>query len=509
MTAAAPDVTTDGVAALADDVRFWGALVVGTAARAALLLVACLLLGAALPALWGWVPTTVASGSMSPRIGVGDVVVAMPVAPERVHVGQVLLVDDPAHPGDLLLHRLAAVEGDGMLRLRGDANAQDDASLVSPDAVRGVGVLRVPALGLPVAGQGGDRVAGAAVTALVLLALLGLARLTPRDDGTVDPRGVARHRAPEARVASAPEVRVASAPDRAGGAGAGHGTRPGRRGGLLRASGGVLAVVALVTVLVVVVGSSNAAFSASTASAASLRTATRFTCLDAPPPTAARFSYRYDDPAGTSVRDASGNGRTGTLQPGATLADGSCRPGDSPYLQLDGRVGSSVSTGERITGPQVFTIETWFRTTTTTGGKLVGFGNAQTGRSTQYDRHLYLADSGALVFGTYSQGDYHTVSSAPGHADGTWHLATASLGPDGLALYVDGALVATDPFTRAEEFVGWWRVGGDTINGAWAQYPTSGFFRGDLDDTTVWDRALSATEVAQHFSAGAGARSRR
>jgi len=506
---AAVDGAHTGATELAGAVRFWGALVVGTLARAVLLLAACLLIGAALPALWGWVPTTVASGSMSPRIGVGDVVVAMPVPADRLQVGQVLLVDDPSRPGDLLLHRLDGLEAGGMLRLRGDANAQADASLVATDAVRGVGVLRVPGLGLPTTWQGGDRVAGAAVTALALLALLGLARLAPRDDGTVDPRGVARHRAPEAPAGSAPDAASGGAPAPGGPAV----LPPVRRGVPWRASGpalagGVVAVVAFVTVLFVVVGSSSAAFSSTTQTSATVDSAARFTCLDAPPPTQARFSYRYDDPAGTTVRDASGNGRTGTLQPGATLADGSCRPGDSPYLRLDGSVGSAVSTADRIQGPQVFTVETWFRTTTTTGGKLVGFGNAQTGRSTQYDRHLYMADSGALLFGVYS-GSYHTVASPAGYADGRWHLATATLDGSGMKLYVDGSPVASDPWTDAEKFLGYWRVGGDTINGAWSQYPTSGWFRGDLDDTTVHDRAVTAAEVADRFSAGVDARSRR
>ena len=33
-----------------------------------------------------------------------------------------------------------------------------------------------------------------------------------------------------------------------------------------------------------------------------------------------------------------------------------------------------------MTGPQTFSIEAWFKTTTDTGGKIIGFGDQQTGK---------------------------------------------------------------------------------------------------------------------------------
>lgn len=464
-----------------DEVRFWGALVLSTGARAVLLFLATLLIGAALPAAWGWVPTAVASGSMAPRIAAGDVVVAMPVPAADVEPGQVLLVEDPDRPGALLLHRLAAVEDDGSLRLRGDANATPDASTVRPEAVRGVGVLRVPLVGLPATWQGGERLVGALLTTLAVLGLLALTRLGPRDDGTVDPLGVGRHRA----------VPVDEGP---------HWSAP------VRATGVVLAVAAGATALVLVVGSSGAAFSATTTTAAGLAT-TRFTCFDGPAPTGAHFAYRYDDAVGPTVRDSSGNGRDGTLSGGARVVAGSCASGDSPYLRLDGLSGQ-VTTSEYVAGPQVFTVETWFRTTTTQGGRLVGFGNSQAAKSSQYDRHLYLTDDGRLVFGVYDTLHY-TVESTGTYADGTWHLATATLDASGMHLYVDGVEVASDPQDRAEPFSGWWRIGHDSLGGAWPDQPSGDHYAGDLDDTTVYDRALTAQEVAEHHAAGRAARSGR
>ena len=56
-----------------------GIVVVALGARVLALLALCLLAWAAVPKLVGWVPTTVASGSMEPRIMTGDVVVSMPI----------------------------------------------------------------------------------------------------------------------------------------------------------------------------------------------------------------------------------------------------------------------------------------------------------------------------------------------------------------------------------------------------------------------------------------------
>ena len=58
----------------------------------------CLLI-TLLPVLIGWRPFVVESGSMAPRIHVGDVVLAAPVAQASDLVGRVTVFDDPAKPG--------------------------------------------------------------------------------------------------------------------------------------------------------------------------------------------------------------------------------------------------------------------------------------------------------------------------------------------------------------------------------------------------------------------------
>jgi hypothetical protein len=409
---------------------------------------------------------------MAPAVDAGDVVVAMPVDTADLDEGQVLLVDDPDRAGELRLHRLVDTTEDGSLRLKGDANAEVDSGLVPAEAVHGVGVLLVPAIGSPMLWHGGDRVVGVLVVSAIMLLLLAATRLEPTSDDVVDPLALSRHRASP---------------------------QPSGRSRAARVSGVVLVVVTGVAVLFLVVGSSHAAFSATTSTSSTLATS-RFTCLDRPVAAQARFAYQFNDGVGTTARDSSGAGRSGTLTPGATIRSGTCAAGDGPYLRLDG-VSGQVTTAQALDGPQVFTVETWFRTTTTTGGKLIGFGNSQAGSSGQYDRHLYLTDRGTLIFGVYS-GGYFVVESPASYTDGAWHLATATLSPAGMALYVDGTRVGSSTQAAAENARGYWRIGYDAVSISWASSPTSKYYEGDLDDTTVLDVASTADEVRARYAAG-------
>ena len=127
----------------------WAALVLAALARGVLTLVLGLLLWSVLPVLAGWESTVVMSGSMSPKLVSGDVVLVRPVDPGSLSAGQVVLVDDPDRPGRLRLHRLVKIDSDGTLLLKGDANPQADSAEVGPEAAHGVAALRVPYIGRP------------------------------------------------------------------------------------------------------------------------------------------------------------------------------------------------------------------------------------------------------------------------------------------------------------------------------------------------------------------------
>ena len=111
--------------------------------------VAAMLAWSAVPAVWGWKPTVVTSGSMSPSLHRGDVAVtSAPPSGWQPAVGQVVVVPDPLHPGRTRIHRIAGVDDNGMLITRGDANGSDDSFRTAPAEVRGIGRLVIPRVAL-------------------------------------------------------------------------------------------------------------------------------------------------------------------------------------------------------------------------------------------------------------------------------------------------------------------------------------------------------------------------
>ena len=115
----------------------------------------------------------------------------------------------------------------------------------------------------------------------------------------------------------------------------------------------------------------------------------------------------------------------------------------TPRLAFNGSssTGYAYSSGAAANGPNVFSIGAWFKTPTSNGGKIVGFGSSQTGNSGSYDRQIYLDNSGHVVFGVYNHNTVATIRSTGTYRDGNWHQVVATLSGAGMALYVDGALV--------------------------------------------------------------------
>jgi signal peptidase len=102
-----------------------------------------------LPALVGWTPTVVVSGSMSPKILPGDVVVSGPAPISAIHPGMVVLAHNPAQPGHLLMHRVMKFNDDGTLRTKGDANGASDSTEMPRANIVAIARLRIPWIGLP------------------------------------------------------------------------------------------------------------------------------------------------------------------------------------------------------------------------------------------------------------------------------------------------------------------------------------------------------------------------
>jgi len=216
--------------------------------------------------------------------------------------------------------------------------------------------------------------------------------------------------------------------------------------------------------------------------------------------------YRLGEASRTSsVKDSGPDNRTGvyTNSTGITFGTaGALKNSTDTSITLGGSsssgFASSPSTG---TAPTTFSVAVWFKTTTTQGGRLIGYGSSQTGSSTNYDRMIYLQNSGQLVFGAYTgvEQEVQSPASTP-YNNGVWHMAVATMSPtDGMKLYVDGALVGTNPNGVSQNYVGYWRVGPDNI---W-EGASSKYLNGSLDEAAVFNSVLTPSQIATDYTNGA------
>lgn len=429
-------------------------------ARVLALLAVCLLAWAAVPRLAGWIPTTVASGSMEPRILTGDVVVSMPIDGAEVGSGQVVLVDDPATAGSLLLHRIVEREAGG-LRLQGDANRQPDRLLVDDAAVRGVAVLRVPFIGLPIVwARAGDWLPLALtglLAAAVGSAVLGTRRLLGDDSAPRSPEGPLRTALPAVGVVLAAALAVSS-----------------------------------------VLPTAGASWAASAESAGNRLAAGTFSCFNAPF-SSPLIDFDFNEPEGTAVVNHGTGPWTASLASAASRVAGAC--GDSPFVRLVGSSRTQITTSPPAVAPRTFSLEAWFRTSDAQG-QVLGFGNQQAAGSEISDRHVYIGPDGHLTFGILGA-SVHAITTAASVADGAWHHVAATSSPEeGMALYLDGDLVGTDPGAVTQENLGYWRIGFDDVPSDWPNAPASSWFVGDLDTITISYQVLSAVEARDHAAAG-------
>ncbi|WP_164734575.1 PKD domain-containing protein [Microbacterium lemovicicum] len=208
--------------------------------------------------------------------------------------------------------------------------------------------------------------------------------------------------------------------------------------------------------------------------------------------------WRLGETSGSVARDASLEDSDGTYygnvtrgQVGALKNVANTAIGTNP----NGDVQTGVASNKRFVNPTTFTIESWFKTDSTSGGKIVGFGNAQQGWSSSYDRHVYMSGDGRVKFGVWT-GQSQILESAPGFNDNKWHQVVAQMSSSGMKLYIDGQLISSNGNSDAQPYDGYWRVGGDS------GWEGDGYWRGSIDEVAVYPTVLTASQVATHYQLG-------
>ncbi|MFE7705118.1 LamG-like jellyroll fold domain-containing protein [Streptomyces sp. NPDC057486] len=217
----------------------------------------------------------------------------------------------------------------------------------------------------------------------------------------------------------------------------------------------------------------------------------------------ASLYWRYDEGTSTFAADTGTGLDNGFLRNAPSYRQTPAAvSGPSTAIGFNGTTQYAYS-NRRHAQPTKFSVETWIKTTTTKGGKIIGFGNLTMQNSNQYDKHVYMLNDGRLIFGVYSGGT-RTITTSGAYNDGAWHHVVATQGSSGMALYVDGQLRASNVlYTANENYNGYWRVGGDNLS-SWPNRPTSDFFAGQIDETAVYPTALSSSTISAHYALRTG-----
>lgn len=191
-------------------------------------------------------------------------------------------------------------------------------------------------------------------------------------------------------------------------------------------------------------------------------------------------AYPFDETAGTAVRDLSGNSNTGTATGGTAWAPG--RFGGALSFSGTSRVTVPDSASLRLT--EQVSMTAWVNPATAKGWSTVAIKQNTGGTDLTYG--MYAAEPGRGASGWIGRSSAAAAAALPLNA---WtHVAMTYDGRD-MRFYRDGTLVATTPRTGAiPAGTGPLAIGSNAV---WGEQ-----FSGRLDDLRVYDRALTAAEVA-------------
>ncbi|MFE1646131.1 PKD domain-containing protein, partial [Microbacterium sp. P01] len=212
--------------------------------------------------------------------------------------------------------------------------------------------------------------------------------------------------------------------------------------------------------------------------------------------------WRLGESAGSTAADSGLDGQTGTYFGSVTKGAAGAVTGvtNTAASLAPTKTGTTwnqtgVTSDKAYTNPTTFAVEGWFKTNTTTGGKLIGFGNARTGTSSSYDRHIYMSADGKVNFGVYN-GNRVVITSPTAYNNNQWHYVVGQMSSSGMQLYIDGVLAGSNANTTVNAYNGYWRVGGDS------GWDGDTYWKGSIDEVAVYAAPLSASQVLAHFQQG-------
>jgi fibronectin type 3 domain-containing protein len=201
----------------------------------------------------------------------------------------------------------------------------------------------------------------------------------------------------------------------------------------------------------------------------------------AAPPATLVAAYAFDEGSGTTVKDLSGHGNTGTINnatwtTAGKYGDALSFNGFNAYVNIPDSPALELSTG--------MTLEAWVNPT--------AVGNAWRDVIYKGNDNFYLSatsTTGAFPVGAILTGSTHVESfGTSALATNTWTHLAATYDGSTVALYVNGVQVSSHAFSGSiVTSTNALQIGGDTFYGQW--------FSGLIDQVRVYNAPLSASQI--------------
>lgn len=215
--------------------------------------------------------------------------------------------------------------------------------------------------------------------------------------------------------------------------------------------------------------------------------------------------WRVGETSGTTAADATGNGHDGTYTGGFALG-GSGLVGDSDTaVHLDGSNGYLDVPNSAAVQTSAWSWETWVKFDTAPSGTGI-VSEAYTGSGDRVMYALATSDgtvgqvSGAQPYvGFYSGSAWYGAVSPESLVAGTVYHLVGTYDGSTLRIYVNGqekASAAASGWAADSE--------GISVGRRWDGAGNIDYVDGVIDEPAFYNRALTATEVADHYSAGTG-----
>src|SRR6185312_4948061 len=210
--------------------------------------------------------------------------------------------------------------------------------------------------------------------------------------------------------------------------------------------------------------------------------------------------WKLDEGSGTTVSDSSGNGNNGVMSGGVSWVPGVF--GSSGLAFGPGEV--KVNDNNALEPAASVTVSAWVRSARSPGAfRYIVAKGANGCIAASYG--LYSGPSGGLQFYvSKGRGSTFARSRDAGQTtwDGQWHLAVGTYDGTTIRLYIDGNQVGSGTaWSGSLEY-----LLPDSNDFYIGNYPgcSDHNFLGDIDDVMVWNRTLTASDVAGLLAPAAG-----